>query len=257
MRSMKKIILKSMIFKRLKFLIYLKFGICTLGFTNSLIFQSGDTIKFFKNEKLVTQWILKNSTDENGLYTTINKAKVSPDNKFLLLYEEEFFGSNDSIFSKLTLYNANEKKVWSRVKTGKRKVSFELTDIFEDIVIVFYTDRFNGFPIMEMIKMNGAKKTVDLSHWDIVVNYTLSANRRFMLFHAKKPYNDRLWDYIYFLDLKTNKTWEYLFPFCFSCKRGWIDLKVYDEGKSEVIYKNEHRIFDKEGNLVDIFVKLD
>lgn len=228
-----------------------------LGFTNSLVFQSGDTIKFFRDEKLITQWILKDSVDEIGGYTRINKAKVSPDNKFLLFYEEQLFGTNDSIFSKLTLYNAHKNKIWSRIKAGERKISFELASIFEDMVIVFYTDRLNGFPIMEMIHMNGVKKTIDLRQWDIVINYELSANRRYMLFHAKKPYMNKLWDYIYFLDLKTNKTWEYLFPTCFSCKRGWVELKVDNNGRCEVIQNKEYRIFNKEGSLLDIFVRFD
>jgi len=112
---------------------------------------------------------------------------------------------------------------------------------------------------MVIIKNNNNKRIIDLKQWTNIVNYEISPIGRYALFHAKKPYNNKLWDYIYFLDLETNKTWEYLFPFCFSCKRGWLDLKIDDEGKSEVIYqnKNEHRIFDKDGNLVDIFVKFD
>lgn len=233
------------------------FALGRLGFANALVFQFGDTIRFYKDEKLITEWILKDSLGENDSYYSLEKAKISPDNRFLLIYEEKSSGTDDSIFSRLTLYNAATRKVWSRKKIGKTKISFELTSIFDDMVLIFYTDRHNGFPVIEMIKMNCKSRTIDLRQWDIIIKYAISANRRYMLFHSKKPFNNRLWDYVYFIDLKTNKDWEYLFPNCFSCKRGWIELTVDNEGKCEVVQNKEYRIFSKEGNLLDIFVRIE
>ncbi|MEO0094684.1 MAG: hypothetical protein ABIL66_02185, partial [candidate division WOR-3 bacterium] len=206
---------------------------------------------------LIEQRILKReeSTNDGGYY--IEKAGVSSDNKRFFICEERYFPEKDSIFTRLIVYNSEQKKIYSKIKSGKRKISTELTKIYPDKIVVFIVDRFNDNPVIEIIKDDNHKKVIDLKKWTSIANYTISQNGRFVLFHARKPYNNRLWDYIYFLDLKTNKSWEYLFPFCFSCKRGWIDLKVYDDGKSEVIYRNEHRIFDQKGNLIDIFVKLD
>jgi len=223
----------------------------------NLVFQSGDTLKFYKNDTLMDQWIIKTSEEtESGSYY-IQKAKVSPDNKKFLFYEEKYFPAKDSIYTKLTLYGANRKKIWTKIRSGVQKICFDLTHIYTDRVTLLTTNLANASPIMEIIKGNKTTRKIDLTQWTSIVDYEISPNDRYVLFHAKKPYNSRLWDYIYFIDLKTNKTWEYLFPLCFSCKRGRIDLKVNDDGKSEAIYKNEHRIFDRDGNLVDIFVKMD
>uniref|UniRef100_A0A7C4TGN0 Dipeptidylpeptidase IV N-terminal domain-containing protein n=1 Tax=candidate division WOR-3 bacterium TaxID=2052148 RepID=A0A7C4TGN0_UNCW3 len=222
----------------------------------NLVFQFGDTLKFYKNDSLIDQWIMEAREEaQKGIYY-LQKAKVSTDNKKFLLYEEKFFSEKDSIFTKLTLYDADKKKVWSKIKGGQRKISFELTNLYPDKIIIFTLDRTNSFPVMEIMKGNRTRK-IDLTQWTGIVDYEISPNGRYLLFHTKKPYSSRLWDYIYFLDLQTKAEWEYLFPFCFSCKRGKIFLKIDDEGKSEVIYRNEHRIFDKKGNLVDIFVKVD
>ncbi|MCX7994884.1 MAG: hypothetical protein N3A65_03805 [candidate division WOR-3 bacterium] len=223
---------------------------------NTQVSLADDTLKFYNGDSLVYLWILKNYEEIDGSYHR-ERAKVAPDNKQFLFYEERDFPQKDSIFTRLILYDAQRKKIWSRTEDGRRKICFELTDFEEDLLIIFTTERLGEAPVMEIIKNKKLKKRIDLKKWTSVVDYAFSPNKRYVLFHAKKPYNNRLWDYIYFLDLKTNKSWEYLFPFCFSCKRGRIDLKVDDDGKCEVVYRNEHRIFDKEGNLVDVFVKLD
>ncbi len=254
--------IKSLAWKKFRIGIYLGFGIWfvthlgRLGFTESLVFQYGDTLKFYKNDSLIDQWILKSGEIENGGYFT-QRVKVSSDNKKFLFYEEKDFPASDSIYTKLTVYSADKKKIWTRIKNGKRKICLDLTQIYPDKIILFTTDRLNSFPIMEVVKNKNTDKLVDMRGWKSIVNYEISANGRYCLFHTRKPYNNKMWDYIYFVDLESNKDWEYLFPFCFSCKRGNLALKVDDDGKSEVIYKNEHRIFDKEGNLIDVFVKLD
>lgn len=228
-----------------------------LGFSNSLVFKEGDTLKFYKNDSLINQRVLQRIeySEEGGYY--IERAGISPDNKRFFICEEEYSPEKDSIFTKLNVYNSDQKRIYSRVESGKRRINAELTKVYPDKIIIFITDRLGDNPVMEIIKNNKTKKTVHLKQWTSIANYTISQNGRYILFHAKKPYNNKLWDYIYSLDLETNKSWEYLFPFCFSCKRGWIDLKIDNDGKSEVIYRNEHRIFDRDGNLIDVFVKLD
>jgi hypothetical protein len=222
----------------------------------NLVFQSGDTLKFCKNDSLIDKWILKSEQNESSGYYN-EKAKVSPDNKRFFIYKEQYFNSGDSIKTQLILYNAH-KKVLGRFRgEDDRKISFELSRILEDRLILFTTNYYNQSPKMEIIQFNKAKRTIDLNQWNSIIDYQISQNKKYVIFHGRKPYNTKLWDYIYFLDLQANKVWEYLFPICFSCKRGRIVLKVYDDGRSEAIYKNEHRVFDREGNLVDVFVKMD
>lgn len=237
--------------------ICLGFGIWDLGFTQSLVFQTGDTLKFYKNDSLIEQRVLKREENTNDGSYYIEKAGVSPDNKRFFICEERYFPEKDSIYTKLSVYYSNQKRIFTHIMGGSRKICADLTRVYPDKIVFFVTDRLNDNPVMVIIKNSNNRKTIDLRHWTGIANYAFSPGGKYILFHARKPYNNRLWDYIYFLDLQTNKSWEYLFPFCFSCKRGWIDLKVYDDGKSEVIYRNEHRIFDKEGNLIDVFVKLD
>uniref|UniRef100_A0A7V3RGL4 Dipeptidylpeptidase IV N-terminal domain-containing protein n=1 Tax=candidate division WOR-3 bacterium TaxID=2052148 RepID=A0A7V3RGL4_UNCW3 len=241
--------------RRLLIWFLILFGI-DLSVANILVFQSGDTLKFYNGDSLTYQWILKKEERVDGGYY-IERAGVAKDNKRFFICEENSFPEKDSIYTRLTVYNANRKKEYTRVKTGKRKISAELTKIYPDKLVICFTDRLNDAPKLEIIKNYKTKQVIDLKQWTSIIDYEFSSNGRYIIFHAIKPYNYRRWDYIYFLDLKTGKTWEYLFPICFSCKRGRIVLKVYDDGRSEAIYKNEHRIFDRDGNLVDIFVKMD
>ena len=242
--------------RRLLIKIWILLGILDLGFASILVSQSGDTLKFYNGDSLTYQWILKREEREDGGYY-IERAGVAKDNKRFFICAENYFPENDSIYTRLAVYNANRKKEYIRVKTGKRKISSDLTRIYPDKLVLCITGRLNDYPVLEIIKDFRIDKVIDLKKWTSIVDYEFSPNGRYIIFHTKKPYNNRLWDYIYFFDLKTKKDWEYLFPICFSCKRGRIVLKVYDDGKSEAIYKNEHRIFDKEGNLVDVFVKMD
>ncbi|MBA7544100.1 hypothetical protein ES705_36447 [subsurface metagenome] len=98
---------------------------------------------------------------------------------------------------------------------------------------------------------------INSGDWTRIVDYKLSQNCRYLVFHTRRPYARKLWDYIYFIDLKTKKDWQYLFPICISCKRGKFSLDVNNTGQVDVVYKAEHRIFSKEGKLLDIFIKLD
>ncbi len=246
-------------FKKRELLFCLGFGIWALGFSNTLVIQSGDTLKFLKNDSLISIRILKNEAYEKASGYYVEKAKISPDSQNFLLYEEHNFPDKESIFTRITFYNAEQNRIWSRTETGQRKILFELCKIYADKVTIITIERTNTAPQMIIINNDKSKKNIDLKQWTSITNYEISPNGRYALFHAKRPYNNRLWDYIYFYDLKTHKHWEYLFPFCFSCKRGWLELRISDEGISEVIYKNknEHRIFDKEGNLINVFVKFE
>ncbi|MEO0216424.1 MAG: hypothetical protein ABIL14_05365, partial [candidate division WOR-3 bacterium] len=119
------------------------FGFWDLGFTQSLVFQTGDTLKFYKNGSLIEQRILKReeSTNDGGYY--IEKAGVSSDNKRFFICEERYFPEKDSIFTRLIVYNSEQKKIYSKIKSGKRKISTELTKIYPDKIVVFIVDRFN------------------------------------------------------------------------------------------------------------------
>lgn len=250
--------------KKLEFLIRLGLGIWSaalfggLGFSTTLVFQAGDTLKFFKEDSIVDQWIMGQETrTEPEEYIITKKTKVSADSNYFFVYEEEYYPVKDSISTKISFYNANKKKFFQRSYKSERKISFDLTKLYNKMLILVTTDKFNVNPSLEFIKNKKNQKVIKEDKWQRIINYELSPNLNYLVMHNRNPYSGKLWDYIYFIDLKTKKDWTYLFPVCLSCKRTKIDLSIDDEGKVEVIHKNEHRIFDKDGNLLNIFIKLD
>jgi len=223
-----------------------------------LVFQNADTLKFIDNNQTVEHWLIgegiKENTDNNIKIT--RKVKISKNHKFFILYEEKNYVKDDSIVTKLILYTADKKKLWQRQSAPGRRIAFDLTNIYEDIVVLVTVDNSYALPKMELIKKENISKLISTGDWQRLVSYSFSPNRRYLGMHVRNPYNNRLWDYIYFIDLKEKNSWTYLFPTCLSCKRYRITLKIDDQGKTEVVYKGQHRIFSKDGKLLDFFIKL-
>ena len=124
------------------------------------------------------------------------------------------------------------------------------------LFIITKCDRFYREPAFIVIRNGETVEVIQEGEWQRIVSYKISANDRYLLFHTRKPYHGKPWDYIFFWDLRTGRNWDYIFPTCLSCKKSRIDLGVDNSGRSEVIHKNEHRIFSKEGVLVDIYLKM-
>ena len=88
------------------------------------------------------------------------------------------------------------------------------------------------------------------------MKYAFSPNERYVVLHVKNPFADKVWDFIHFIDIQASNEWTYRFPICVSCKRFNLDISVTDDGVSDVVYKSEHRIFNKEGKLIEIYLGL-
>lgn len=227
-----------------------------LAFAAMLVYQSGDTLKFTAGDSLIAFSIMSTETALEPVARSITtKAKTSADHDRFFIYQETYFTHNDSIITMLTLYTSDQKKLWQRVYDNDRKISYELSDLHNDILVLVTTDRDNSDPRLEFIKDRKARTVIKENQWQRITEYAISPNDRFIVLHVKNPYQGKIWDYVYFIDLKTDKTWSYLFPICVSCKRSRLEMKVDDAGITEVIYKNEHRLFSRDGTLTDVLIK--
>ena len=164
---------------------------------------------------------------------------------------------NDSVLrAEISVFDAQRNKILEEKTRGSRNLSYELSSLHESLLVVATWDHFFSNPALVVIKGDNRIGVVEEGQWQRVVSYKVAPNNRYLLFHTRNPYHDKSWDYIYFYDLRTSKSWDYIFPTCLSCKKARIDLYVDDNGQSEVIHKNEHRIFSKDGVLKDIFLTL-
>ncbi|HEC78588.1 MAG TPA: hypothetical protein ENI34_05525 [candidate division WOR-3 bacterium] len=228
-----------------------------LFFLSTLVFQKGDTLFFGEKDSVFDKLVLfKTETEEDSLpVVLVKKAKVSDDHSIFLLFEERYDQKNDKLDSKITFYTAEKKVLWCEARKNKRKISYDLSNIHDSLFIIIETDINGRTPELYIIK-DGRKETIiKKGTWMRIVNYALSDNNRFLLLHTLRQIRKKAWDHICFIDLKTRETWEYLFPICLSCKRTKIFLNIDNDGRSEIVYKGEHRIFSREGQMVDLFIK--
>jgi len=244
----------------LKKIIRFVYGILVIQgtlFANILVFQQGDTLKFIEDNEVVKQWVITDPAENPGsddiVYT--KKSKVSSDSNYFFIYEEEYYRSIDSISTKITMYNAAEKKLLEKRFFNERRIAFHLTSIYKDIMIMATTNKDFTDPKLDIIYSNKEKTLIKENEWHRLVSYEVSPNLQFIICHVKNYNKRRIWDYIYFIKIATQSNWTYIFPICASCKRNTITLRVNDIGESEVIYKGQHRMFSKDGQLIDFYIK--
>ncbi len=225
----------------------------TLFFIINLVYLNEDTLTFINND--TTCWILNPVINKTRKAWVYKKAKVSDNHKYFFIYEEKYSPENKLIQTRITLYNQKKKVLWRETRKDKHRLSFELSRIYGKILIVVEFDQNFHNPSLALIKNKRKTVVIKPGQWRSIVDYNLSRNGRYLLLHTRRKQMGRVWDYVYFIDLKEKKTWEYLFPMCLACKRKRLCLKVDDQGQSEVIYKAEHRIFSKEGQLIHFYFK--
>jgi len=226
---------------------------------NMLVYQQGDTLQFVSRDSIVDRWILGEKIERTDSTERImtTRARVSQDNRYFLFFKEFFFPIKDSVFTEISYYNANRRRLWKETRTGERKISFYLSKIYQNKIYLVDTDKARKNPNLYIINNNNKKRKriIKEGEWIYIIDYEISPNGQYIVLNTKNPYYKKIWDYIYFIDLKTRKSWTYLFPTCLSCKKTRIKLAVDDSGKAEVVHRNEHRVFSKDGRLIDIFIK--
>ena len=225
---------------------------------NVLVHQSGDTLMFMENSEIVERVILnEHVAGDSSRQIVVQQAKVSPNKRRYLVYEAVHNIENDSLLhSKISFYDSEKQKLYEESTVGSRHISFELSDVRDSIFVITHCDRFYREPAFFVIMPGETVEVIKEGEWQRIVSYEISSNDKYIVFHTRNPYHGKPWDYIYFWDLETREDWEYLFPTCLSCKKARIFLGVDAEGRAEVVHKKEHRIFSKEGMLLDIFMKM-
>lgn len=227
-------------------------------FAGIIVIQKGDTLQFMKNNVIHESHILKQDSIpmDNGYVVHTQQAKVSGDKKHFLLYDEYRNSSIDSLLTSVSLYTSQMQLLWMQEYANDRRVDFERTKIFNNDVAITSTDRTYGEPVLEYIHDNKTDVLIEKTQWQRLVDFDFSPNMRYIALHVRNPHARKMWDFVYFIDCQTNGTWTYLFPICISCKRNRITLEVDNNGNTEIIYKQQHRVFDKTGTLIDFFMQL-
>ena len=223
-----------------------------------IVVQKADTLQFMDGDTIIQIHILAQDSTrvESGYVVHIQQTKVSDKGDHYILYDEYRNSSVDSLTTTLSLYTSMQHMVWIREYSKGRRIDFEKTKIYDDKVTITTTDRSYGAPVLELITNNASLILIEQDQWQRLVDYAFSPNMRFVTMHVRNPFNRKMWDYIYFIDRKTQDTWTYQFPICISCKRNRITVSVDDEGNSEIVYKEQHRVFDTKGSLKDFFMRL-
>lgn len=216
----------------------------------------GDTIFFpgraGKPDTILLHNAVTSALDES---TGARKAKVTAGGGYCVVYDETYFRPADSIVTGIVMYDSLRRELWRRKYAGPRKISFDLTGVYDGFALLVTTDFQGRRPQVELVRSGSAKTLIASGKLRKIIDYRLSGNARYLALHVNNPYNNRTWDYIYFVDVKTDRHWSYLFPVCLTCKRAEISLSVDDAGQVTVGYRAEHRVFSRTGQLIDIYIK--
>jgi len=226
----------------------------------TLVYQSGDTLVFMEHDSIVDRWVMGENRESGDSIEiqVVRRAKVSPNKKLFLIHEEKRSPDYKHLRSEICFYDETKTVLWNDAYEDSTKIVFELSDIYDSLFVVVVSDIFGREPELYMIDASLQKRiVVEKGEWMRILSYAISPNCRFFVAHMRRLQFRKPWDYIFFIDLRTEENWEYLFPTCVSCKRARITLDVDDNGQAEIVYKAEHRIFSKEGKLIDIFLKIE
>jgi hypothetical protein len=175
------------------------------------------------------------------------------------MYTEEYHVSTETLHTSVSLYTANKAKIWQQIPEPGRIILFDLTNIYEDLVIVVTADKYNKQPVMELVETRDRKIINEKTAWHRIISYDISPDLRYIALHVKNPYGvkEKIWDHIHFIDLQTDQQWTRALPLCVTCKKNRIFLEVDSLGITDVRYKQQHRIYSKDGELIDVYIKLE
>ncbi len=222
---------------------------------SNIILLKEDSLLFMNKDKIVDVW-----TIEYHEPITINsivhhrRVKISDDGQYFFIYYSQYDTAWNHLSSEIKFYNVTGKMLLSETRQSDKIISFELTNIENNTIIMVEWSPSSEDPQLSVIKGKKIKIPIKKGDWKRVVSYDLSLNGQYLAVHVRNPYMNKLWDYIYFSNLKTGDSWQYLFPLCLSCKRTKINVAVDDNGQTDVEYKGEHRVFSKDGVFIDFYI---
>ena len=224
----------------------------------TLVLQRGDTLFFTQDIAYLDTVVMQEYlTDGVKARHCVMKAKVSPDGKTYMIYYAYYTATTPEtlLTSAVSFYDADKRTLLEERAEGERSLSYDLSGVHDSLLVIATWERQYHEPAVSVVNGGKRQQVVKKGEWERIVSYVISNSGRYFLFHTRNPYYDRLWDYIYFYDLETGDNWEYLFPNCPSCKKSRIELEIDDSGWSEVINRQEHRVFSSGGVLENIYLQ--
>ena len=227
-----------------------------------LVHQSGDTIKFMEGDVLIDIIVLQTDEHEDNIgQKSIRRAGTSEDHQRYFIHETTYKDTKETerdeiLYSKISFYDVEQNLLWEERAEPPRNISYDYSGIYGGLMFVTTWDKHCGNPAFFVVNDGEKIEIIEEDDWQQLMGFKISPNGQYLLFHTRNPYGGKTWDYLFFFDLSDRISWDYLFPICFSCKRGTVALSVDDRGRSEAVYKNEYRIFSKQGVLVDVFRKV-
>lgn len=229
----------------------------TLLMFGLLVFQNGDTLQFVAQDSVVDIIILEDSVVAGGTgYLTVKQGKISEDHEYYLIHEAIISDREEVVRSRVTFFDADKNLLWEETGEEGRNISYDFSGIYSGLLVVTIWDRHGADPVFYVIEDGEKVEIIEKGEWQQLLDFRVSPNGRYLFFYTRNPYGGKAWDYLYFYDLVERKDWEYLFPTCMSCKRGWVEISIADDGRSEAVYKGEHRVFSKDGTLQEIFMRI-
>lgn len=225
----------------------------------ALVFQNGDTLEFVEDGRILETMVVADSMiDDSCALVAIRRARVADDNQSFLIYEALRRGEYEILSSRISFYDAGKNLLFATAgdDSAGRHVANELSRITSGRFIVATWGRHAVAPAVIAVAPGSLTQTelIKPGDWQQVLDYVVSTSGQYFLFHVRNPYNNKAWDYVYFYDIATGASWDYMLPICASCKRTPVRLAVSDEGRSEVTYGVERRTFSVSGELVGISV---
>lgn len=225
----------------------------------ALVYMHADTLYFGAPGQSPEAVVLaKRYGNEDPADYHVEEAMVSPDSLWYVVHESRYLAKKKRIETNLSLYDVNRRKTWSwRVPDGQT-VPLDLVSVFRDGLLVFVvTDEVAATSTLRLVRKSKMQDLKSAGVFRRVKQYVLSPNQRHVLLHVVATRRGRPWDHVSSIDLETLMRWDYPFPYCFSCRRGRIDLAVDDQGVACATYRNEVRVFERSGELREIRLIVD
>lgn len=223
---------------------------------SNLVFLHEDSLLFMNGDNVVDAWRLEHCepTLINGTVYH-ERTKISDDRKYFFIFYSRQDTNRNFVSTAIKFYNSKEKLLFHGSRESDRMINYDLTEIDNNALI--YVDCIGNAEDPQLHIVMGGKTIIPIrsGEWKRIVSYDLSDNNKYLVTHVRNPYMGKLWDYVFFYDLKTGKSWQYLFPLCLSCKRTRINVSVNNKGVSDIEYKKEHRVFSKQGDLIDFYIE--
>lgn len=220
-----------------------------------MIYQRNDTLFFERDGVIADRIILAAYAPESISSHTVRMVKIASRGDVCILFTERTSDHVAEAISLIDIYDDTRELLWHDSAGSDRKFSITLSLLHDSLYVITETALDGKAPLLYTVRHGRKEVVIPADTWTAISSFAISPSGRYLIAHTRHPYSRKMWDFIHFVDLQTKEEWQYLFPICLSCKRAKIKVTIDDDGQSEIIYKTEHRVFSREGRLIDVYMK--